>query len=156
MPLKLSWGNRQADARNVRRTGIDTMGLQHPEYGCCLAPDLLDLVVLSFVGGENVDDHSSIVHKNPAGVVGAFYVQWRDVVLSLEPFLYVLGYGLNLALGAAAANHEVVSNQGEPPEIQKNNVRCFLVRDDIDHFVGQFGRIQVFNLPAYVNSLLVL
>ncbi|MCL5961987.1 MAG: redoxin domain-containing protein, partial [Chloroflexi bacterium] len=26
-------------------------------------------------------------------VVGAFYVQWRDVVLSLEPFLYVLGYG---------------------------------------------------------------
>ena len=53
----------------------------NPDQGIGLAPQLIQLVIVPFLRGKDVDDDSTVIHEKPPGVSAALIVMRPDPLL---------------------------------------------------------------------------
>jgi hypothetical protein len=113
----------------------------HPDYHRRLAPELLQAVVLSQAGSENVDDHTAIVNQHPPRRGNPLNVQRNNPFLRFHLFQDFIYDSSKLTFAGSAADDEVVGQQGNLADVQQDDVGALLVGDEFNYFPGQLRRI---------------
>src|SRR3954453_5811964 len=106
------------------------------------APELLEAVELARLGREDVDDHVEVVHEDPARLRDAFDAPREQAVLLLHVLVDAVVDGLDLAVGAAGGDHEVVGVAQHAAKVELDD----LLRLDVGRIagdeVGEAGRFE--------------
>src|SRR3954451_21821945 len=87
-----------------------------------LAPQLLEPVEVTRVGGEDVGDHVEVVEEDRARLGQALDPPGEQSVLLLHPFEDRVVDGLGLALGVARADDEPVRVAEDAGEVEQRDV----------------------------------
>jgi len=135
----------------------------HPDHHRRLAPELLQAVVLSQTGGENVDDHIAVVNQHPSRRGNPLNVQRDNPCFLFHLFQDFVHDSSNLPFAGSAADDKVVGQQGNPADVQQDDVGALLVGDEFNYSPGQLRRIWFlrsyaqkstpFRSPRYVYTL---
>ena len=69
-----------------------------------------------------MDDHIRIIQQNPSSPGHSLLTERTNPIL-FEGLLDGLGNGLNLSVGLAAAEEEIIGERGPPFQLKKNRVQ---------------------------------
>ena len=72
-------------------------------HGLSVAPDSLQIVEQTVLLGEHVDDDIAVVHQDPVGTTGSFYLFWF-ISCSSEMLFYIIYDCLYLIQVASACD----------------------------------------------------
>ncbi len=105
-----------------------------------LPPEVLELVPLARLGGEDVEDRVEEVEHDPAGRALAVDPAGEHPVLVLQPQLHLVDDRLRLALVAACADRQEVGVGGERPHVEDDDLaRPFRVGERGERPCQQLG-----------------
>jgi hypothetical protein len=103
-----------------------------------VSPQAFQAVELSFFVHENVNHDVDEVHQDPVRDATAFDVFWFATALFEQPFLDRFGDRQGLARGRPMADHEIVGEVAETPEVENEHVFGFFVESRVDDLF-QYG-----------------
>ena len=112
------------------------------------APELLEAVELARLGREDVDDHVEVVHEDPTGLGHALDAPGKEAVLLLHVLVDAVVDGLDLAVGAAGGDHEVVGVAEHAAEVELDDVLCLDVGGEAGDEGGELGRLDGSGSPG--------
>jgi hypothetical protein len=108
-------------ARTLLARRVLVQGLGNSDFSASVFPELLQLVIVPCSGPENVDNDSTVIEEDPAGVAGAFFVE-REDIFAFEAFGYRINQRFYLPCAFAGTNDEVVGKTANSLSIKQNNI----------------------------------
>ena len=91
----------------------------------CVGPEALQVVELSGLVGEDVDDHGAEVQQLPGVAPVALAAQQR-LAQVLQGQLGVVAEGLDMGVGGACADQEVISQRADLVDLQQLDAHALL------------------------------
>ena len=105
-----------------------------------VAPQPLEAVELALLGGEEVDDHGSVVEQDPTSGAAALHANRTDSVIPQlvdDP----VGQRLELTVAAAGADHEVIGHGRHLGRPQQHDVDRLPVGGEVHDPMGEVAGI---------------
>ena len=100
-----------------------------------LRPKLFQFIKLPAGGVEHVDDHVAVINEDPGAAVISLHPGGGDAVLFLELIFHLIAEGFHLGVASAAADDEIVGNDGLIRHVEDLDILSFLfVQDAGDPF----------------------
>ena len=100
------------------------------------APELLEAVVITRVGREDVDHDIEVVEQDPARLADALDPPRQQPVLRLQTLVDGVVDGPGLTIGAPGADHEVVGIADHAPQVELDDVQRLAVRGELGDLGG--------------------
>jgi hypothetical protein len=104
-------------------------------------PEAFEVVEGAFFGGEDVDDDVAVVHEDPAGV-GLTLAAEGLCAVGFGRLFHRLDDGLDLAVGGAVGDDEVVGEGSDVADVQQEDILRLLVGDGVYDVARQFVGFQ--------------
>jgi len=89
-------------------------------------PEAFEVVKRTLFRQKHVNDNVAVVHQHPTQTGQPLDVM-GTAAGCFEPFLDPLGNGLDVRPVARGANDKVVTDDGERPQVEQNDIKSFLV-----------------------------
>ncbi len=105
-------------------------------------PQALQVVVVSHLRRENVDDDAAVVEHDPLACRVTVDAERRELVALLGELLDRADDRPRLALAQRAGDDEVIGKNGDLTEVQEQYVFALEIDDRIYDLPGQFDRVQ--------------
>src|SRR6266550_4421126 len=105
-----------------------------------VAPETFEAVVVALIGGKDVHDDAPVVEQDPARTTPALDAERSDTLLA-QLVDQGTRQGVDLAIAATRADHEVVRHGGDFGGSQQHDVARLLVRGHVNDPMRQLGGI---------------
>jgi len=100
--------------------------LLHPQQNFSFLPELLELVVVPLIRGEQMDNDVAVVDDQPA-ITGKPFLPALSPMLLLHFLHDGVSQGVKHAVAGAGTEHKVVGKNIQLLEIQEHNVFTLLI-----------------------------
>jgi len=105
--------------------------------------------MLTLIGREEMDNHVTVVHDEPA--LARFSIHAPSfLVILFQGFEYALGKRVQHPVTGAVADDEIIGKRCDIFDIEKQNILRFFVFQCVYDFVGKFECVQVSPRIGYV------
>ena len=125
----------QKPALEISRAGFVILLYVHD--GRRVAPQFFELIKVACARIKDVDDHIPIVQEHPARFRLTVHAE-RQRLVRLHLFLNFVDDRLDLPLAGRRRDDKVISEGGEGAEVQQDDIRSLLVRDNFCNVVSLF------------------
>ena len=103
------------------------------------APHAFQIIVITFVCLEDVDDGIAVIHQHPTAFGCALYRRWQLAICLFDLFAHTVGNGAQLTVTVTGTNDEVICNDGIGSQVEEDDIFGLFIFYRIDDKTGEFN-----------------
>jgi hypothetical protein len=114
-------------------------------------PEVVEVVVFSLGGAENVHNDIAVIQQQPAGIDSPFMVVRNDALLLQTQLDFIID-SAQLPFIIAGTDYKVVGEAAHFTGIQKDDIGCLFFTRDVN---GSAGYFDCFQYPYLQSDIIV-